>query len=119
MEREDSSRSLVVTSLSTPPYSQVTHRWETEDQPDPKGVQLKALRELLVERPSVTCVQSIAPPYSYCISSTARCATSSIRRYVWYDYWCMYQGERTAEEMAEFNSMLARINLLYLGCTVL
>ena len=38
---------------------------------------------------------------------------------LWYDYFCMPQGERTDAEKAEFDMMLPNINLLYLGATVL
>jgi hypothetical protein len=70
----------------------VDSRWETEAEPDPLGVQRHAICELLRQRPNI--------------------------RYVWYDYACMPQGERTEEERAEFNEMLSQCNLLYLGCTV-
>ena len=40
-------------------------------------------------------------------------------RYVWYDFACMPQGERSAEEQSEFATMLRSCNLLYLGATVL
>ena len=36
------------------------------------------------------------------------------------DSWCcMPQGERSAPDKAEFKRMLPRINMLYLGCSVL
>ncbi len=74
-------------------YLAVSHRWETPTEPDPKGEQLRALKERLAQMPQV--------------------------EYVWIDWACMPQGERTADEKADFKRMLPRINMLYLGCSVL
>jgi hypothetical protein len=39
---------------------------------------------------------------------------------VWYDFWCMSQGERrTPAEKVQFKWMLQNVNLLYLGSRVL
>ena len=50
----------------------VSHRWEAPDVPDGHGVQFAALRKYLKANETV--------------------------KYVWYDYWCMPQDERTAAE---------------------
>jgi len=71
----------------------VSHRWETPTQPDVKGTQLKAIREHLLQNPSINLV--------------------------WYDFWCLPQGERTDAETTEFSAALPQINLLFLGCRVL
>jgi len=71
----------------------VSHRWEHKDVPDRTGAQARALKEYLVRRPEVT--------------------------HVWVDWCCLPQGTRTPHEKAEFDRMLAQVNLLYLGCSVL
>lgn len=41
-------------------------------------------------------------------------------KWVWYDEWCMPQGKnKTPDEKAEFKTMLANINMLYLSTRVL
>ena len=78
-------------------FMAVSHRWETQGQPDQKGEQLKAVKEHLEEHAEV--------------------------EFVWYDYWCMFQNEpdapRAGFEDVEFKSMLYEVNRLYLGCSVL
>ena len=71
----------------------VSHRWEERGDPDPKRKQFDALQDFLRERPRY--------------------------RFVWVDYSCMPQGERTAQEKVDFKRMLRNVNLLYLGCSVL
>uniref|UniRef100_A0A6T8Z4W3 Heterokaryon incompatibility domain-containing protein n=1 Tax=Haptolina ericina TaxID=156174 RepID=A0A6T8Z4W3_9EUKA len=71
----------------------VSHRWDRPEEPDPSGTQLKALKRFL------------------------RAHTQY--EYVWVDYSCMPQGERTKEEQEAFNLMLGNINLLFLGASVL
>ena len=71
----------------------VSHRWETPTTPDEKGVQLASI---------VTHVKS-----------------HPMLEYVWVDHWCMAQGNRTADEQAEFDRQLPNINLLYLGANIL
>ena len=85
----------------------ISHRWESPEAPDGLGVQMGALRKRLAERQEIELV--------------------------WYDYWCMAQDERSAEErqtgrrgdtrspaaIALFKHMLKNVNLLYLGCSVL
>ena len=39
--------------------------------------------------------------------------------WVWFDFWSMPQGERTAAERIDFKHMLVNINVLYLGMRVL
>merc|ERR1719188_117725 len=73
-------------------FCAVSHRWETPDEPDSKGIQLREVKRFLLSHPCV--------------------------KYLWYDHWCMPQGDRTAEEKAEFKEMLRHINLLYMGSTV-
>ena len=71
----------------------VSHRWEHPEAPDTQGVQLNAIQAHLTAHPHV--------------------------RYVWYDHWCMPQGQRTASENLHFGWMLQNVNFLYLGCAVL
>lgn len=68
-------------------------RWETPKAPDPKGEQLRVLKEHLRAHPKISRV--------------------------WIDWCCMPQGERSATDLAAFKRMLPRINMLYLGCAVL
>ena len=87
-------------------YLTCSHRWLTEGAkdprrapPDPKGVQLAAIKEHLAAHPET--------------------------KYVWLDWPCMWQGDKegqrdiTVDEKAEFDRMLGEVNLLYLGCQVL
>ena len=71
----------------------VSHRWESPTQPDVHGEQLKAIKEYLAKNPMI--------------------------EWVWYDYSCMPQGQRTIEEQAEFSLMLLAIADLYLSARVL
>jgi len=71
----------------------ISHRWMDEKVADVDGTQLGAIREHLAAHPNI--------------------------KRVWCDYSCMVQGERTAAEHADFKRMLAKINLLYLGTSVL
>jgi len=72
----------------------VSHRWETPTYPDPEHVQLRTIQAELEDRPEV--------------------------RYVWLDWSSMPQGANTTEsDTAEFMRMLPRINMLYLGASVL
>lgn len=87
-------------------YLTCSHRWLTDGTtnprrapPDPKGVQLAAIKEHLAARPQI--------------------------KYVWLDWICMWQGDKegqrdiTVDEKAEFDHMLGEVNMLYLGCQVL
>jgi HEAT repeat protein len=72
----------------------VSHRWEDPSAPDGAGAQLRAIRAYLDAHPEVVGV--------------------------WFDFWCMPQGEqRTLTEKVRFKHMLGNVNLLYLGCQVL
>jgi len=72
----------------------VSHRWEQPDAPDASSIHVRAVREHLQACPSIECV--------------------------WYDYWCMPQGEdKTPLEKVDFKRMLMNVNLLYLGSSVL
>ena len=72
----------------------VSHRWEAPSAPDGAGAQLRAIRAYLDAHPEVVGV--------------------------WFDFWCMPQGEqRTLAEKVRFKHMLGNVNLLYLGCQVL
>jgi hypothetical protein len=73
----------------------VSHRWLLKEVSDPNGVQLGEIRKLLAE-----------PRYRH------------VRR-VWFDEWCMPQGNKTTDELEAFDKMLTNVNLLYLGATVL
>mmetsp|Transcript_12494 Transcript_12494/g.40731 ORF Transcript_12494/g.40731 Transcript_12494/m.40731 type:complete len:149 (-) Transcript_12494:569-1015(-) len=65
----------------------VSHRWEQPDAPDASGAQLRAIREHL--------------------QSPAGLEVG----FVWYDYWCMPQGERTPTEKVDFKRMLQNVLL--------
>ena len=86
----------------------VSHRWQSATQPDTTGEQLRHVQEYLLRHPEI--------------------------HYVWFDYWCMFQDERTEKQrqpgsqvpdsrlphqLDEFQTMLNDINLLFLGCRVL
>jgi hypothetical protein len=74
-------------------YLAVSHRWFARDAPDKDGLQLAEIRIYLEAHPEV--------------------------QWVWYDYWCMPQGDRTPAQKVAFNYMLQNVNYLYLGCSVL
>ena len=84
----------------------VSHRWLSPEAPDAGGTQLATIRAHLMAHDEI--------------------------RLVWYDAWCMPQDERTAKEKEEkakdtrteedvkdFKRMLADVNLLYVGASVL
>jgi hypothetical protein len=73
----------------------VSHRWESLDQPDADGEQLKAIKAYLEENPDI--------------------------EWVWFDYSTLPQRfyDRSPEEMAEFKRMLSRIDDLNLTAHVL
>jgi len=85
----------------------VSHRWQGPAEPDPGAEQLREIIGYLQKHSEI--------------------------RYVWYDFWCMPQDERSEEQLqeegtvdsrtesqkAEFKRMLKMINYLYLGCRVL
>ena len=71
----------------------VSHRWEQPEAPDSMGAQQRAILRHLRTHPELVAV--------------------------WYDYWCMPQGERTPVEKVGFKHMLSQVNLLYLGMRVL
>lgn len=87
-------------------YMSVSHRWMTygtvdprRAPPDPKGVQLAAIKRHLTKHSEV--------------------------KYVWFDWTCMWQGSKegqreiTVNEKAECDLMLSEVNMLYVGCQVL
>ena len=71
----------------------VSHRWMAQHNPDEDGTQLRALQAHLESQRQI--------------------------EWVWYDAWCLPQGDRTEEEAADFGRMLREVNLLYLGSSVL
>ena len=77
----------------------VSHRWMKPDSPDPDGAQLKFIQEHLA-------------------SSKAQEV-----EYVWIDAQCMPQdhpkGSRSTSDTAAFKTMLAQMNMIYLGTAVL
>ena len=77
----------------------VSHRWMKPDQPDPDGEQLKAIQAFL------------------------RSPEGQKIKRVWIDAQSMPQdqpkGSRSAEDTAAFKTMLASVNMLYLGTSVL
>jgi len=75
-------------------YLAVSHRWFNPRAPDADGLQLRKVREYLRAHKDI--------------------------EWVWYDYWCMPQGEsRTPAQKVAFKVMLSNINWLYIGCSVL
>lgn len=107
LEQRTISRSDAFRGVHRRELLAISHRWESPEAPDGLGVQMGALRKRLAERQEIELV--------------------------WYDYWCMAQDERSAEErqtgrrgdtrspaaIALFKHMLKNVNLLYLGCSVL
>jgi len=75
-------------------FAAVSHRWELKDEPDPTGAQTREVRDMLCQ------------------------ANNADIKYVWLDWWCLYQGERSDIEHEEFKTMLQHVNLLYIGMTV-
>ena len=71
----------------------VSHRWEKPSEPDTEGKQLECIRAHLQANRHI--------------------------KFVWYDYWCMPQGDRSPADLVHFVWMLKNVNLLYLGCSVL
>ena len=71
----------------------VSHRWEAPGAPDGQGAQLKEVQRHLEKNPGVELV--------------------------WFDFWCMPQGERTIVEEKMFRLMLSAIADLYLTARVL
>ena len=75
-------------------YCVVSHRWMAPESPDDDLAQLTAIKAHLAQNPGI--------------------------KYVWYDFWCMPQGEdQTLAEKAEFRHMLSNINNLFAGMKVL
>ena len=74
-------------------YAAVSHRWEKPHLPDPSGVQMIEVHRFLLSHPKI--------------------------KFIWMDYPCMPQGERTTSEQAEFKRMLQHMNLIYLASIVL
>ena len=87
----------------------VSHRWEQPDAPDASGAQLRAIREHL-QSPA-----GLEVSFAWYALSTAvnRCCSRTPRSeqvgFVWYDYWCMPQGERTPTEKVDFKRMLQNV----------
>ena len=77
----------------------LSHRWMEPGDPDPDGVQLKALKEFL----------SSADGKGFPL--------------VWIDAQCMPQdhpkGSRSADDTKSFSTMLSNVNMLFLGTSVL
>ena len=71
----------------------VSHRWEKPSEPDTAGKQLERIKAHLRANRHI--------------------------KFVWYDYWCMPQGDRSPADLVHFVWMLKNVNLLYLGCSVL
>lgn len=76
----------------------VSHRWEEPSAPDRAGAQYRAVRTALLAQRQI--------------------------RWVWYDFWCMYQAvdgvdSRTDLQRLEFKHQLLSMNLLYMGTSVL
>ena len=87
---------LVCRTPCSPPHALAAcarTRWETKADPDPKCVQLRSLLAYLADHPE-------------CI-------------YVFFDYMCLAQGERSPQDKADFQAMLPNFNMVYLGARVL
>lgn len=74
-------------------YCVVSHRWMDKGQPDADGVQMRAIQEFLHTQMDI--------------------------EWVWFDFWCMPQGEKTLADKLSFKWMLENINVLYLSMQVL
>mmetsp|Transcript_18980 Transcript_18980/g.47224 ORF Transcript_18980/g.47224 Transcript_18980/m.47224 type:complete len:174 (-) Transcript_18980:270-791(-) len=61
----------------------ISHRWINSVDPDPDGVQLAKMREYLENNPQI--------------------------ERLWYDAWCIAQGERSAVDTADFKRMLPQV----------
>ena len=68
-------------------YVAVSHRWFARDSPDKDGQQLNKIKAYLRAHPEV--------------------------QWVWYDYWCMPQGNRSPAQHVSFDYMLQHVNYLY------
>ena len=93
LEQIDISFADVLSGNLVASFCVCSHRWMEQSRPDRDGTQLRAVKEHL--------------------------AANRHLKYVWFDAWCMPQGERSPEEEASFRAMLANVNLLYLGMSVL
>ena len=76
----------------------VSHRWELNDKPDSRGVQLREIQRYLRENPST--------------------------RWVWYDYSCVWRdgggGDRMTDEQREdARAQLLNCPIIFLGASVL
>ena len=71
----------------------VSHRWEQQGDPDTQGIQLSALCHYVRGRPAIL--------------------------YVWVDFYCAPQKERTPAEELVFGRTLRYIAILFLGSSVL
>ncbi|KOO23359.1 tir-containing protein [Chrysochromulina tobinii] len=71
----------------------VSHRWDRLEEPDPSGAQMKAIKRILRTNPQY--------------------------EYVWLDYSCAPQGERTPQEKEIFSLTLENMDFLFLGASVL
>jgi len=67
----------------------VSHRWETPEHPDPHGSQQEHIKKFLM-------------------------GTGSEVQWIWFDYWCLPQGERNESEKALFKATLKHMNALYM-----
>ena len=76
----------------------LSHRWEEPGNPDPEGLQLEVIQKELIKRKE----------------------EGKAMTYVWFDYGCLPQGERTQkEEVIQFRWGLEHANVLYLLFPVL
>ena len=71
----------------------LSYRWCKSDDPDPDGEQLAVVREYVRKHPAIT--------------------------FVFIDFLCLAQGERTSKDKIDFATMLPNMYLLYLGTSVL
>ena len=61
----------------------VSHCWESKAAPDPQGEQLKSVVSYLAMHPTI--------------------------EYVWFDYWCLPQGQLTTKENAELDATVPHV----------
>ncbi|KOO25348.1 trafficking protein particle complex 8 [Chrysochromulina tobinii] len=71
----------------------VSHRWDRPEEPDPTGAQMKAIKRMLRANPQY--------------------------EYMWLDYSCAPQGERTPQQQELFSLTLENMDFLFLGASVL
>ena len=81
-------------------YLAISHAWDSSSSPDFTGTQLENIR-------------------SFLRNNRAEDDEAKRIRWVWYDFWSLYQSPRTKGEDIRFKYCLDNMSQLYLGCRVL